>query len=229
MAEAQGPGITGVLEEYLPSGESSARPEQDRKAAARDELVLLSAPTPAHLTAFAARLADWLTPAASGARGDGPAALPALGELARALRAGRAALPFRLALIVRDLPQLIASLDEFVADPSVARGSRIRTADLRGGADDRYALAGVPETRDYVAALWRGDRLEQVTRLWLSGLPIDWAALEQRTGRRRHGRSAAPFGVPAPPDVAGRRTCHRCPEGERRGGRCGDGAHRMSG
>ncbi|MFI6652186.1 beta-ketoacyl synthase N-terminal-like domain-containing protein [Streptomyces sp. NPDC050529] len=197
-AEAQGPGITGVLEEYLPSGESSARPEQDRKAAARDELVLLSAPTPAHLTAFAARLADWLAPAASGARGDGPAALPALGELARALRAGRAALPFRLALIVRDLPQLIASLDEFVADSAVARGSRIRTADLRGGADDRYALAGVPETRDYVAALWRGNRLEQVTRLWLSGLPIDWAALEQRTG-------AGGMVVPLPPSVFLRR------------------------
>ncbi|RCH65554.1 polyketide synthase [Streptomyces sp. SDr-06] len=198
LAAAQGPGITGVLEEFLPPAQSAARPERDHRAAARDELVLLSAPTPAHLAALAARLGDWLTPAASGGRGEGVTALPALGELARALRVGRAALPCRLALIVRDLPQLRSALGEFAADPDAVRGGRVRSADLRSGAADPYALAGVPETRDYLAALWRGNRLEQLTRLWLSGLPIDWAALEQRTG-------AGAMVVPLPPSVFLRR------------------------
>ncbi|MFI6475184.1 beta-ketoacyl synthase N-terminal-like domain-containing protein [Streptomyces sp. NPDC050516] len=198
LAAAQGLGIVGVLEEFLPPADSAARPEPARTAAARDELVLLSAPTPAHLTALAARLADWLAPAAPGGRAEAPTAPPALGELARTLRAGRAALPCRLALTVKDLPQLIAFLGEFVADPGAARGGRIRGADLRAGAADPYALAGAPETRDYLAALWRGNRLEQLTRLWLSGLPIDWAALEQRTG-------AGAMVVPLPPSVFLRR------------------------
>ena len=85
-----------------------------------------------------------------------------------------------------------------MADPGAARDGRIRGADLRAGAADPYALAGAPETRDYLAALWRGNRLEQLTRLWLSGLPIDWAALEQRTG-------AGAMVVPLPPSVFLRR------------------------
>lgn len=231
LAPAHGPRLTAVLEEFPPprphpaptAPRSAPAPTQEQEQerqqaqerekaeaqkrergqerAARQELVLLSAPTPAHLTALAARLADWIAPAAAPpatepqtppAAGAAPAAVPALAELARTLRTGRAALPCRLALTVTGLPQLHATLTAFAADPHAAHDGRIRAADLRTAAHDPYALAGVPETGDYLAALWHAGRLEQVTRLWLSGLPVDWAALEARAG-------AGAMVVPLPP------------------------------
>jgi hypothetical protein len=39
----------------------------------------------------------------------------------------------------------------------------------------------VPETRDYLGALWRGGHLEQLSRLWLQGADVDWGALEAAT------------------------------------------------
>ena len=130
-----------------------------------------------------------------------------LGALARTLRTGRAALPCRLALTVRDLPRLHTALTRFAAQPHSThstqsvqdvQGEGIVSADLRSAPHDPYALAGVPETGDYLAALWHAGRLEQLRRLWLSGLPVDWAALEQRAG-------AGAMVVPLPPSPLLRR------------------------
>ncbi|MEV3994014.1 polyketide synthase [Streptomyces sp. NPDC049837] len=190
-------GARAVLEEYVPA----RRPEAGHGAGRdeRDELVLLSAPTPAHLAATAARLADRLA-ADKGGRA-------ALADVARALRTGRAARPCRLALVARDVPHLVGALRDFVrrgpdglAD-GLADGTGVRFVDLRAGGADPLGLGDAPETRDYLAALWRGGRVEQLTRLWLSGLDVDWAALEHRPG----ADGTVPPLVPLPPSAFLRR------------------------
>ncbi|MGW2180967.1 beta-ketoacyl synthase N-terminal-like domain-containing protein [Streptomyces sp. NPDC001732] len=210
-----------VLEEFVPArhpGAGSVRADrgtradetdatdEDRErggtgdAAGRDELILLSAPTPGHLAATATRLADWLA-SDNGRSGDTTTGdeRVALVDVARALRAGREARPCRIALLARDIPQLVGSLREFVrndmggTDGEGAHGAGdrssgvhstagVRYADLRTGGTDPLGLGDVPETHDYLGALWRAGRVEQLTRLWLSGLAIDWAALESGTG-----------------------------------------------
>ncbi|OEJ22419.1 polyketide synthase [Streptomyces subrutilus] len=166
-----------ILEEYLPAGAEGAegaagaagaqgavRPAGGAAAAA--ELFVLSAPTPAHLTATARRFAELLA---------GPGPVPELGVLARALRTGRAAMDCRFAAVVGDTGELLAALERFTADGGPY-------ADLRGGGADPLDMGAVPETADYLAALWRAGHLQQVRSLWLSGLDVDWAALEQARG-----------------------------------------------
>lgn len=163
--------------------------------------LLLSAPTPAHLAATARRLADWLTATATAdapadtdavADADADAGHPASGPppagLARALRVGRAALPCRIALPAsRGVTELVARLRHF-ADTGEA-GPEGATADLRDGRGDPLGLDGLPETRDYLIALWRAGRTETLTRLWLNGVGVDWAALE----------AASPWAAPSQP------------------------------
>ncbi len=77
-------------------------------------------------------------------------------------------------------------------------------------------IEGLEETRAYVAALWQGGRLEQLTRLWLAGvdvcavLPAHPGPGRRRAARHRaaappagagprHGRSTAVTTRPAPP------------------------------
>ncbi|MEU7039000.1 polyketide synthase [Streptomyces sp. NPDC046237] len=191
--EGEGEGLGGlrarlVVEEFVPC-ESRAAVEAllaptsrdvAENAEERDEHVLLSGPTPRHLAASAQRLADWLDAA-------GPAAVN-LPELARALRAVRSAHPCRVALHVRDVPQLVASLRRFVADDD--------STDRRDGRGDPLGLSALPETADYAAALWRSGHVEQVTGLWLSGVEIDWVALEGgSSGGRRHAATPLPASV----------------------------------
>ncbi|MFD6922494.1 polyketide synthase [Streptomyces sp. NPDC059944] len=225
LAPAHGPHVTVLLEEFppppagpattpdpAPAREQGQDSAQEQAPTAGEELVLLSAPTPAHLAALAARLADWIAPATTQpapattqpapARPSAPAPvlapapaagpLPSLAALARTLRTGRAALPCRLALTVDDLPHLHAALTRFTADPQAAQDERVCSADLRSAPHDPYALAAAPETAGYLAALWQAGRLEQLRRLWLSGLPVDWATLERRAG-------AGAMVVPLPP------------------------------
>ncbi|MEU6988921.1 polyketide synthase [Streptomyces sp. NPDC046324] len=195
--EGEGEGLGGLrahlaVEEFVPC-ESRAAVEAllapasrdavenaAENAVERDEHVLLSGPTPRHLVASARRLADWLD-------GSGPAAVD-LPELARALRAVRSAHPCRVVLRVRDVPQLVASLRRFAADDD--------TRDRRDGRADPLGLSALPETADYVAALWRSGHVEQVTGLWLSGVEVDWVALEGgASGGRRHAATPLPASV----------------------------------
>lgn len=173
-----------ILEEYLPAaghdggaGPAGAAGGAERVGGIRAaELVVLSAPTPAHLAATAARFAELL-------RGAGP--VPALDVLARALRTGRAAMDCRFAAVVGDAGELAAALQRFAADGGPC-------ADLRDGGADPLDMGAVPETADYLAALWRAGHLHQVRGLWLSGLHVNWGALE-----RAHGAGAVAVPLPA--------------------------------
>ncbi|MGR4884870.1 polyketide synthase [Streptomyces sp. LARHCF249] len=164
-----------ILEEYLPAAGADA-PAEAAGAAGGAELFVLSAPTPAHLAATARRFAELLG-------GAGP--VPALGVLARALRTGRAAMDCRFAAVVGDTAELAAALERFLADGGPY-------ADLRDGGADPLDMGAVPETADYLAALWRAGHLHQVRSLWLAGLDVDWAALE-----RAHGAGAVAVPLPA--------------------------------
>ncbi|MFG2312745.1 polyketide synthase [Streptomyces sp. NPDC048566] len=250
LTARQGRCETVELEEYLPpDGVRDIAPRAvDAPSGVPTELVLLSAPTPDHLTALAARLARWLAPAAAeNATGDtaphhptsafheagdldppdvptsdtsdtpsdgtetgntptrrtstvqdAAAAPPSLDALARTLRTGRAALPCRLALTVSDLAGLHGDLTAFAAAPHAVPDRRFRQADLRSGPSDPHGLAEAPETEAYLGALWRGGRLDQLAGLWLSGVSIDWAAIERRSG-------AGAMVVPLPASVFLRR------------------------
>ncbi|WP_331739187.1 polyketide synthase (plasmid) [Streptomyces atratus] len=178
-----------ILEEYFPAGtdadtatdaghEIGAATDTDPgpTAAGVGELFVLSAPTPAHLAATARRFAELL---------GGPGPVPPLGALARSLRTGRSAMDCRFAAVVGDTAELVRVLERFVRDGTPC-------ADLRDGGADPLGLAGAPETDRYLTALWRAGRLHQLCGLWLSGLDVDWAALE-----RAHGAGTVVVPLPA--------------------------------
>ncbi|MFE9683993.1 beta-ketoacyl synthase N-terminal-like domain-containing protein [Streptomyces sp. NPDC006285] len=182
-----------VVEEYEAPEPVAGQDAREEDTRGDDGPFLLSAPTPGHLAATARRLADWLSATVDGGHpADGRSLLAGV---ARALRTGRAAMPCRLAVRAPDVPRLVAVLRRH-AD-TAAGGDEADTADLRAGGADPLGLNDVPETRDYLAALWRAGRHEQLTRLWLGGVDVDWVALE----------AASPHGAPAepPPSVLLRR------------------------
>lgn len=164
----EGVGAVLVVEEAPAVSRAPARtgpPPGTRPA----ELVLLSAATPAHLAATAGRLAARLS---DGGGGDGGPAAPDLAALAHELRLGRAVLRCRLAVTVRTVAELADALAGFAAHPGPGTGpAGVRSADLRGAAGPPL-IEGLEETRAYVAALWQGGRLEQLTRLWLAGADV---------------------------------------------------------
>ncbi|WP_089156249.1 SDR family NAD(P)-dependent oxidoreductase [Micromonospora sp. NBS 11-29] len=154
-----------IVEEFLPERYGRAAVAAGRPGPARPELVVLSAPTPEHLTATATRLAQWL-------RGAGTAA--DLAAVAHTLRVGRAAFDCRLAVVARDPVELSRALDEYAQGHG---GGPARTSDLRDGRRNALSLDDVPETAGFLADLWRNDRLHQVGACWLAGLRVDWPAL----------------------------------------------------
>ncbi|MFD7034016.1 polyketide synthase [Streptomyces sp. NPDC059917] len=197
-----------VLEE-APAPDPRPAPHPEPTGGAR--LVLLSAPTPEHLGATAGQLARWLTAPTGAARG----AVCDLDSVAGELRSGRAPMDCRLAVVATDVPTLASALAAFAAPPR-APGTNatgpdhpyappVRSADLRAtGARDPLLLGDLDETRAYVDALWRGDRLEQLTRLWLAG--VDVLTAHRAPGARpvldlpTTAARPRPFWFPAPPD-----------------------------
>ncbi|MFD8424939.1 hypothetical protein ACFV2J_37235, partial [Streptomyces sp. NPDC059668] len=184
-----------VVEEAPRAHRPPARPDPARPARhpAPAELVLLSAATPRQLTATAAQLARWLTGAA---RHGGPAGAD-LAAIAHELRLGRAPLRCRLAVVAHTVTGLAAQLAAFAepAEPAEPAGAGrhpagVRSADLRE-AGEPLLLDTLAETRAYMAALWQGGRLEQLTRLWLAGADI-CAVLPAHPG---------PAGIELPPTV----------------------------
>ncbi|MEU9291532.1 beta-ketoacyl synthase N-terminal-like domain-containing protein [Streptomyces sp. NPDC048275] len=160
-----------VVEEYPhPHRPATAAPARPSPPGGQEELVLLSAPTRQHLVATARRFAVW-----AAALHDADGAIPAPADLARELRTGRAAMDCRLAVTVRDTAQLAAALRAFGRDPE-ARHTAVSSADLRARTAVPPLDAELPETRDYLTALWRARRHEQLTRLWLSGVDVNAVA-----------------------------------------------------
>jgi acyl transferase domain-containing protein len=149
-----------VVEEHLPIPVADERAPQP----AGRQLVVLSAPTAAHLTATAARLSQWL-----------PGAGAPLADVARTLRSGRAVHEHRLAVVADSAAQLAAELARFAADGTTSGALRTGSAGT--------ARAQAPETDDLVAALWRADRPEQIADLWVTGWEVDWTALDPGPGR----------------------------------------------
>ncbi|MFI8952079.1 polyketide synthase [Streptomyces sp. NPDC053750] len=174
-----------AVEEYRPVVRRQARPPEPEGG--QPALVLLSAPTPAHLVATARRLADGLT---GRTPEDGVPLRPA--DVAAELRSGRAAREYRLAVTAQDTVRLATALDDFVQDPGAAalRGRDARPVPGLVSTDDPERRPGppllddLPETRAYLAALWQGECFEQLTRLWLAGVDVTRAAVP-------HGRVVA--------------------------------------
>ncbi|MFE2139552.1 hypothetical protein ACFW9X_41320 [Streptomyces sp. NPDC059466] len=181
-----------VVEEAPRAHRPPARPDPARPARhpAPAELVLLSAATPRQLAATAAQLARWLTGAA---RHGGPAGAD-LAAVAHELRLGRAPLRCRLAVVAHTVTGLAAQLAAFAEPAGPAGAGRhpagVRSADLRD-VGEPLLLDTLAETRAYMAALWQGGRLEQLTRLWLAGADI-CAVLPAHPG---------PEGIELPPTV----------------------------
>ncbi|MGW2421084.1 SDR family NAD(P)-dependent oxidoreductase [Streptomyces sp. NPDC001709] len=150
-----------IVEEFVP--ERYGRPATEPRPG--PQLVVVSAPTPQHLTATAGRLASWLR--GTEATGD-------LAAVARALRTGRAAMDCRLAVVAQDTAELAATLADFADNPD----GPVRAADLRDGRGTRQRLGEAPETGAFVAELWRNGRLRQLADLWLAGLDVDWSSLD---------------------------------------------------
>ncbi|MFH9968218.1 beta-ketoacyl synthase N-terminal-like domain-containing protein [Streptomyces mirabilis] len=166
----EGVGVVLVVEEApaVPRAPARTGPPPGTGPA---ELVLLSAATPAHLAATAGRLAARLSDDDGGGRDGGPAG-PDLAAVAHELRLGRAVLRCRLAVTVRTVAELADALAGFAAHPGPGTGpAGVRSADLRTAAGPPL-IEGLEETRAYVAALWQGGRLEQLTRLWLAGVDV---------------------------------------------------------
>lgn len=162
-----------VVEEHRPA----VRPPEPE--AGRPALILLSAPTTAHLLATARQLADDLT-----GRAPEHHAPPRLADVSGELRSGRAAMDCRLAVTVQDTAQLAAALADFVQDPGAAalRGRStppvpgLVCSTEPGERSGPPLLDDLPETRAYLAALWQGERFGQLTRLWLAGVDVTRAA-----------------------------------------------------
>ncbi|MGW8880497.1 beta-ketoacyl [acyl carrier protein] synthase domain-containing protein [Streptomyces mirabilis] len=167
----EGVGVVLVVEEApaVPRAPARTGPPPGTGPA---ELVLLSAATPAHLAATAGRLAARLSDDGGGGGRDGGPAGPDLAAVAHELRLGRAVLRCRLAVTVRTVAELADALAGFAAHPGPGAGpAGVRSADLRTAAGPPL-IEGLEETRAYVAALWQGGRLEQLTRLWLAGVDV---------------------------------------------------------
>jgi polyketide synthase PksN len=178
VCAGSGSGAQLLLEEAA----EPPRPAQpDPVHAGRTELVLLSAPTSRHLAATARCLAHWLAARERGGPGTDLAAV------ARELRAGRAALGSRLAVTARDTAELALALRAF-ADEHLPDADADADADAGGvtGAGDGSVghadagrdpdavplMAQLPETEQYLRALWDGRRLAQLARLWLAGVDV---------------------------------------------------------
>ncbi|GAA3755672.1 SDR family NAD(P)-dependent oxidoreductase [Salinactinospora qingdaonensis] len=124
------------------------------------QLLVLSGPTPQHVTATAERIAEWSRKVLAAEEEVDLAAL------ARTLREGRAAGSCRLAAVVRNT----AEIAERLTSPDVP------VSDLRDRSNG-HALAGLLEAEDLLERLWSNGRLHAIGRLWLDGLDVPWERL----------------------------------------------------
>ncbi|WP_438036429.1 SDR family NAD(P)-dependent oxidoreductase [Sorangium sp. So ce204] len=143
------------------------------------------------LAAVAAFLSEGAARSAPAASGD--ATVPAnvdLAELAYTLQVGREAMRERLALVVSDLGDLVAKLDEYIQGrrdiPGVSRGS------ARPGEAIPERLMDGPAGKEFLRRL-AGDReLDKLAQLWAWGVEIPWDDLYEGAGMPAPRRVSAP-------------------------------------
>lgn len=166
-----------VLEEppVTPPPETVARPAPD--------LLVLSARTDAALRRLAARYAAWLATTQATVQ-----------EVCRAAAVGRAHLPCRLALVVRDAATAAADLRQIAegACPDTVLTGRAATAGY--GRDTADQLASREEVYARLAdaarsAAVREDMLREVAAWFVAGTPVAWDRL---CGTRRPAHVALP-------------------------------------
>ena len=145
-----------VLEEYIVP---PSHPGQDSGG---QELMVLSARSPARLREYARRVARHL-------RENGEYRLA---DVARTLQAGRPALEARLAFVVASVPEAAAGLARFAAgdQDAVYTGTAASTAD--------------PARSTQAAQRYRAGDLDGAARLWADGASLDWAGLHGGPQRR---------------------------------------------
>ncbi len=192
---AGGVNAHAVLEAYDPAvhgaGQRTGRPGRDGGAAQAPVLVLLRAPSAAHLAASAGRIGAWLDDAG------GPGPGTDLGDLAYTLRSGRAEQPCRLACTARttaELARTLAAVAACGAAPGAALPAGVHINDVRTRPADTESFVDDEALRSYLTALWGAGEHGRVGRLWTQGVPVRWSEL-------------APGGriVPLPPSVFLRR------------------------
>ncbi|KND26274.1 SDR family NAD(P)-dependent oxidoreductase [Streptomyces acidiscabies] len=168
-----------ILEEHVSQSASGRAPDQT----GAEQLVVLSARTPAQLRAHAERLADHLA---------GPGAGAALADLAFTLQTGRVAWDERLAVVTASVPALLAALRAHLAGDPAAPGVFRGTAGRPNGtvAD----LTEDDDLRDLLVTRWTETRkLTKLAALWTEGVPLDWPALHAPTTPRRISLPTYPF------------------------------------
>ncbi|WP_437616959.1 SDR family NAD(P)-dependent oxidoreductase [Sorangium sp. So ce834] len=155
------------------------------------ELVILSARTRPALQTRAAQLKDYLERHADAAgAGQPPGRRPArLRDVAHTLRVGREAMEFRLAVVARDKADLLRKLIGYLGGIDENSGIYYGQAQARNrrgtrDAEDRPSLA---------RHLLDEGRLEELAKLWVSGIELDWDAVYPRGNRRRVSLPAYPF------------------------------------
>ncbi|MEU6508503.1 SDR family NAD(P)-dependent oxidoreductase [Streptomyces sp. NPDC046942] len=99
---------------------------------------------------------------------------PRLADIARTLQLGRAALPVRAALVVRDLDELSAGLRALADGRELPANCWIGEAGRPG---DVIRLFDEDELREAVDKWLDRGKLARVAELWVSGGPVDWRRL----------------------------------------------------
>ncbi|MCF3124168.1 SDR family NAD(P)-dependent oxidoreductase, partial [Streptomyces arenae] len=127
--------------------------------------------------------ADVEADGARGRRGGGPS----LDDVARTLQLGRAELPARAALVVRDRAELVAGLRALAAGRELPENGWAGEVDTRG--DVVRLFADDEELGEAVGKWLERGKLARVAELWVRGGPVDWARLH---------RGATPYRVPLP-------------------------------
>lgn len=141
-----------------------------------DEVLLLSAPDPVSLEAYARRLAHHLK---SGA-------CSSLADLAFTLMGGRSALPTRATLEVQSLDEAESKL--LLLAEALSRGSEPPDGvHLGTPAEGKIPgnLGQDPEDHAFFQSLASAGQLQRLARFWVDGIAIDWSSIGQRSPARR--------------------------------------------
>ncbi|MQX35684.1 SDR family NAD(P)-dependent oxidoreductase [Roseospira navarrensis] len=122
--------------------------------------------------------ADTLDALADLLRPGGPAeeeAADSLADIAYTLQVGREAMACRLGLVVADRAALKAALRGWLEGRTDLTGVHAGRADPTQSPLGPLLAEGA--LSDQAGPLWRDGRLDELLRLWVAGLDVDWAAL----------------------------------------------------